>query len=588
MVVIRYNYVFFIDASSIATIQADLQSAIRSLGSRYSQATFEGAIRFLANEAGVNWLIIFDNADDPTVTLPKFFPPCPYGTIIITTRNPDLCQLAPDCNLQLIRMNDPEGVHVILRAAHYSIPVTEKDSIEAAAICRMLGGLPLALVQAGNYCYTTSTSLGQYQILFEKHRAALMSRPTAPHLDLYSRSAYAALDLSYTRLNETERGFLHILALFHPSSISLEIFRVAASRHFATHFASLPRGDLDSIMQRLEGILIPDGAWNDLYINDLVHSLRTYSLISIARSGDVRSITIHPLIRSWAQDILSAAQYNQYFCMVVCILCGCSRYEDFSVLRHLPAHILNIIECAPEINVIDLVTFGDILRRAGLRSEAKKVLMRADDTCRASLDQENRDRLLTSSRLARCLLEDEPIKAEVMLREAIEVQKKVLGDEDEDTLFSCRTLSYALWYQDKNEESENVLRALLKLEERVLGKEHTYTLTTRSELALVLNRQNKSAEAEDVLSNLLLVVERVLGKDDPSTLTTAYNLATTLMSQQNWGAAATVLKDLNPRQTLVFGKEHHKTKRALDRLSRCLEEQAKVTSLVDSTIVILT
>jgi hypothetical protein len=36
-----------------------------------------------------NWLLLFDNADDPSVNLRDFFPQCNHGNIIITTRNPE-------------------------------------------------------------------------------------------------------------------------------------------------------------------------------------------------------------------------------------------------------------------------------------------------------------------------------------------------------------------------------------------------------------------------------------------------------------------------------------------------------------------
>ncbi|KAJ7734846.1 hypothetical protein B0H16DRAFT_1264964, partial [Mycena metata] len=48
------------------------------------------ALAWLQSKHG-NWLLFFDNADDPTINLNEFFPLCNHGNIIITSRNPGLC-----------------------------------------------------------------------------------------------------------------------------------------------------------------------------------------------------------------------------------------------------------------------------------------------------------------------------------------------------------------------------------------------------------------------------------------------------------------------------------------------------------------
>ena len=55
--------------STVESIKADLQSAIRSLGGAHAQDTFEDAFRFLADPDNQDWLVIFDNADDPQLPL---------------------------------------------------------------------------------------------------------------------------------------------------------------------------------------------------------------------------------------------------------------------------------------------------------------------------------------------------------------------------------------------------------------------------------------------------------------------------------------------------------------------------------------
>ena len=61
-------------------------------------------------------------------------------------------------------------------------------------------------------------------------------------------------------------------------------------------------------------------------------------------------------------------------------------------------------------------------------------------------------------------------------------------------------------------------RELLDVQRRVLGAEHPDTLYTRSNLAASLNGQGRHAEAEQMELELLDVQRRVLGETHPDTL----------------------------------------------------------------------
>ena len=50
----------------------------------------DASLRWLASQADRNWLLIFDNADNVDLKLKKYFPSCPSGNILITTRNREL------------------------------------------------------------------------------------------------------------------------------------------------------------------------------------------------------------------------------------------------------------------------------------------------------------------------------------------------------------------------------------------------------------------------------------------------------------------------------------------------------------------
>ncbi|KAF8152045.1 hypothetical protein K438DRAFT_1444841, partial [Mycena galopus ATCC 62051] len=74
---------FFIDTSTIETIDAGLKNIAVMKDSGNSQ---QDGLLWLTSKVK-EWLLFFDNADDPSLDLNDFIPACNHGNIIITSRN---------------------------------------------------------------------------------------------------------------------------------------------------------------------------------------------------------------------------------------------------------------------------------------------------------------------------------------------------------------------------------------------------------------------------------------------------------------------------------------------------------------------
>jgi hypothetical protein len=62
------------------------------------------------------WLLFFDNADDPSIDLNDFIPQCNHGNIIITSRNPGLYVYA-GAHSPVLDMEEEEAVALLLKSA---------------------------------------------------------------------------------------------------------------------------------------------------------------------------------------------------------------------------------------------------------------------------------------------------------------------------------------------------------------------------------------------------------------------------------------------------------------------------------------
>jgi hypothetical protein len=100
-----------IDTSTIETIEACLKNiAVR----KKMGDTAEGATQWFTSK-NEEWLLLFDNADQPNIDLNMFLPQCSHGNIIITTRNPGLCVYAGE-HSHVQDMED-DAVTLLLKSA---------------------------------------------------------------------------------------------------------------------------------------------------------------------------------------------------------------------------------------------------------------------------------------------------------------------------------------------------------------------------------------------------------------------------------------------------------------------------------------
>ncbi|KAJ7328270.1 P-loop containing nucleoside triphosphate hydrolase protein, partial [Mycena albidolilacea] len=107
-----FSEVFLIDSTTLDTIESGLKdiAASRNIGEA-SQVT----LQWLRCKHG-NWLLFFDNADDPRIDLNSYFPLCNHGNILITSRNPGL-QVYAGADCPVSDMEESESAELLLKIA---------------------------------------------------------------------------------------------------------------------------------------------------------------------------------------------------------------------------------------------------------------------------------------------------------------------------------------------------------------------------------------------------------------------------------------------------------------------------------------
>ncbi|KAK7007347.1 P-loop containing nucleoside triphosphate hydrolase protein, partial [Favolaschia claudopus] len=208
----RFSDVFFIDATSEETADADLK-----LLAPASDNTSEAALSWLASNHD-DWLIVFDNADDVELDIAKFFPPCTFGSILITTRNPQLCIHGVDSPVSNMALDDASKL--LLKLAGRKAVEDNKEEL-ATAIVKELHCFALAVSQAGGYINARG-DLKSYLALYKSSYDKLLQRNDVQGQSQYNKAVYATWNLSYNKLSSEGKLLLQIFSCLHHQGIGTE------------------------------------------------------------------------------------------------------------------------------------------------------------------------------------------------------------------------------------------------------------------------------------------------------------------------------------------------------------------------------
>ena len=120
------------------------------------------ALKWISEKS--DWLMIYDNADGGYQIVEKFLPPGKGGNILITSRNLELNRIVED-SMEVLDMGEEEALSFLFKSAKINDTYQEMQTL-ARQLISELGGIPLAIDQAGAYIMACSCSLEDYLELY--------------------------------------------------------------------------------------------------------------------------------------------------------------------------------------------------------------------------------------------------------------------------------------------------------------------------------------------------------------------------------------------------------------------------------------
>ncbi|KAF2096847.1 tetratricopeptide repeat domain-containing protein [Rhizodiscina lignyota] len=238
----RNNFwgVFCIDASSPQTAEASFSKVAKIGGFEPSEGSNQRAAKQWFAGLESRWLLIIDNADDPSLALEDYFPSGERGCVLVTTRIPAnrIHGTVGSCSYCFEELTPDEANDLLLKTAGKPHPWEISTRKAGARIAQALGYLPLALVQAGAAIVRGLCSLANYVDYYRKcwqriRQARLKSGYRGDEQE--NMNVYSSYEVNLQNLEDSSdpnsidaMQLLKMFSCFHSENIRLDVLIAAA------------------------------------------------------------------------------------------------------------------------------------------------------------------------------------------------------------------------------------------------------------------------------------------------------------------------------------------------------------------------
>ncbi len=210
-----------------------------------------------------------------------------------------------------------------------------------------------------------------------------------------------------------------------------------------------------------------------------------------------------------------------------------------------------------------------MLRRKGRLGEAEREIRATLTTARQSLGDRSRVTLTAMQYLGDVLNDqNKHAEAEKIYRETLQAQRSAFGaGDDHDVMQVLTTLAETLFRQERLGEAESLAREALDMCRRLEGDDSASTLSKMNNLASVLNAEKKYDEGTGMLREVVAKSRKTLGDNHPDLASKISNLGASFLGLRNYAEAEPLLIEGVERQRRARGPTHPSTLTAVNNLA---------------------
>ncbi len=524
------------------------------------------AVRRWLDTTDQAWLLILDNADE--LELLQGFLPSGRGHCLLTTRPQDVHALA---TAERVKSMEPtDGALLLLRRAGHLRPEQSldaahvKDRDQATILAGELGGLPLALDQAGAFVAATGVSLAEYLDLY-RQRGQTLRAERGQH-PLAHPSVTVTFTLAFEQAAQRNPAAVELLracAFLHPDAIPEELLIEGTPEW----------GEL------LATVLVDPLAHAKLFA-----TLNRFSLI--VRDPDAKTLTLHRVVQAVLQDELDADDQRFWAERAVrAVHRGFPNPKEFSAWpqceRLLPQAQTAVVWIARwDFAFVEgaclLNQAAGYLHQYGRWAEIEPFVQRALTIWERALGPDHPVVAINLNNLAALYREQgRGAEAEPLYQRALAIEEYTLGHDHPHVAASLNNLAALYHDQGRYAEAESLLQRALAIEEHTLGHDHPAVAQSINNLAALYHAQGRRAKAEPLFQRALAIRERILDPDHPDVATSLNNLARLYHDQSRHAEAEPLLQRALDIWERTLGPDHSNIARSLNNLAALYHDQGR-------------
>jgi tetratricopeptide (TPR) repeat protein len=515
-------------------------------------------------EANPGWLLVLDNADDLALAR-DFIPRDTQGHILLTTRAQATSVIAERVEIQ--EMKAAEGALFLLRRAgiiRRDAPpsaASEGDRQLAEQISRELGGLALALDQAGAFIEEAPSSLAEYLDSYRSEKSKLLAERGGlgdhPSVSVTFSLAFKKV----AEVNAAAADLVRVCAFLAPDAIPEEIFSKGAA-------------ELGENLAKLE---------TPLDFAQVVREAGRHSLIE--RNPLNKTLDIHRLVQAVVRDEMEKAEQRQWAERAVRAVNRAFPGVEFAVwpkCERVPPHVQACAALVDEFG-FEFAEAARLFNQAGVylgkrarHAEAAPLYQRALRIWEKALGPEHLNVAKSLNNLAElCRARGKYADAELLCQRALGIREKALGPEHPDVANSLNNLAALYYAQGKYAEAEPLYQRSLGIKEKALGPEHPDVAPSLNNLAELYRARGKYADAELLCQRALGIREKALGPEHPDVALSLNNLAALYCAQGKYAEAEPLDQRALGIREKALGPEHPDVATSLNNLAELYRAQGK-------------
>ncbi|RYP41484.1 hypothetical protein DL767_000989 [Monosporascus sp. MG133] len=520
------------------------------------------------------WLMVVDSADDTELffgqsdnasgndaTLVQFLPECSHGALLVTTRNKQTgVKLTKGTNLIEVGRMTEEECQDLLRQRLGDISPPSDD---LSTLSKRLECLPLALAQAAAFIQENSITVQEY-------------------LDLQGESDQSLIDLlseefeTVGRDSETPRAVAqtwmlsfqqiqrqHALAGRLLSFMSLLDYQ-GVPKEFLSHYSGCSKFELVKALGILKAFsLVVEEKGSSFDMHRLVHLVTRKWLAKQGTTDEFRQdalLTVSEMF-PWGGDFENKMTCSAYLPHANAVL----QLEDGG---------LEVWEEAAKASLLD--NMAGYLVSEGNGKDAEKMFKIAMEIKKRICGEEHPSTLTSMSNVVSAYMaQGQWEEAEKLSVQVIEMSKTKLGADDPSILPSMGNLASTFCNQGRWEEADKLCVQVMEMSKTKLGADHPGTLTSMNNLMWTYISQGRWEEAEKLGVQVMEISKTKLGADHLETLTNMGNLASTYTKQGRWEEAEKLGVQVIETWKTRFGPDHPDTLTSISNLASTYWNQGR-------------